>query len=175
MQPQPENPNTPRMNSADQRPAPVRALGAAGIFIAVLGLLAVPLGAWNFYLGNWTVTRFDRTPQTLWLLVSSLGGGGLSLLLFVAAIGLLALRRWARWAMILYAIGSLALGIVGGYLYARAVHNTGTQPELMRGVGAFFELCGWFIGFVFAVFALYYMTRRPVISAFNQRRLPPSD
>ncbi len=150
----------------------LRALGVVGEIFAILGLLLLPFALLPFSAGRWYGLRSDSLSLShagaWWLLAATLIGMALSLLLLVGSIGVVWWRRWARPVMLLYAIMSLTLGLGGAYFFLRWAFGLGGREHLLYyGVGPLIAACGWFLGLIYAAFALYFMTRRDVRERFR--------
>ena len=155
------------------RPGMVRAIGAVGLMLGSLGVVAAPFLAMKLVGSANSVNLFLKSPQGPWMLVSTVASCALSVLLIVAATGCLQLRRWGRRLMILYAIGALVVGVGGGYFYLRWLGIIGDTPAAQRGVAGWLQLTGWIFSLIFATWALYGMTRPHAREAFESG--PPID
>jgi len=155
------------------RPGMVRAIGAVGLVLGSLGVLAAPFLAMKLVGTGNGVGQFLRSPQAAWMIASTVASCALSVLLIIAATGCLQLRRWGRRLMILYSIGALVLGIGGGYFYLRWLGILGNTPAGQRGVAAWLQLTGWIFSLIYAIWALYGMTRPHAREAFESG--PPID
>ena len=149
------------------RPGMVRAIGAVGLMLGSLGVVAAPFLAMKLVGRGSGVGAFQSSPQALWMIASTVASCALSVLLIIAATGCLQLRRWGRRLMIIYSIAALVVGIGGGYFYLRWLGAFGGTPAGQRGVSAWLELTGWIFGVIYAIWALYGMTRPHAREAFE--------
>jgi len=154
------------------QPGMIRAVGAVGLMLGTLGVALSPFTVMRL-VGSSNDTNFAlHNPTWWWMAISSIASSALSVLLLIAATGCLKLRRWGRWTMILYSIGSLILGIGGGYFYLRWMGVPGGIPRGQGGVVTWIQLTGWLFGVPYALWALYAVTRSHAREAFTQ--VPPS-
>jgi hypothetical protein len=155
------------------KPGFIRAIASVGLVIGILGLACAPFPPMRMVVGSAEQTNlFIQSPHGVWLIVTAVGGTLLSILLIVASVGCLKLRAWGRLLMILYAVGSLALGIGGSYFYLCWLGFFGDVPAAQRGVIAFIALMGWILGVLYALWALYGMTRPHAKEAFRREMRP---
>jgi hypothetical protein len=149
------------------RPGMVRAIGAVGLMLGSLGVVAAPFLALKLVGSAHSVNLFLKSPQAPWMIASTIASCALSVLLIIAATGCLQLRRWGRRLMIIYSIAALVVGIGGGYFYLRWLGIIGHTPAGQRGVSAWLQLTGWIFSLIYAVWALYGMTRPHAREAFE--------
>ena len=163
------------------RPTSVTVLAIIGIILSGLGVLCGP-----FALLPYVTTMGPPNPIVdavkkahalmVWMFGSSLLSWLVSLLLLICAIGSLLLKRWARSGMLVYAIISIAMGLIG-----LVVSITWAFPAMQRAIsgaggstgGLIGGLIGGVLGLIYPVFVLVYMRKPHVIEAF-ERGLPPS-
>jgi hypothetical protein len=153
-------------------PAMIRVVATMGLILASIGLVSSP-----FLLLRLTGSSSDaelplRAPEARWLIITSLSGGGLSGLLLIAATGCMQLRPWGRWAMTLYAVSALLMGLGGSYFYLKWAGLFGEDevPAAQRGVIGFIALSGWLFGTVYAAWALWAVNRPHAKEAFEGGR-----
>jgi hypothetical protein len=149
------------------RPGMVRAIGAVGLMLGSLGVVAAPFLAMKLVGSANSVNLFLKSPQAPWMIASTVASCGLSVLLIIAATGCLQLRRWGRRLMIIYSIAALVVAIGGGYFYLRWLGIVGHTPAGQRGVAAWLQLTGWIFSLLYAIWALYGMTRPHAREAFE--------
>jgi hypothetical protein len=151
----------------------VRAIGAVGLILGSLGVVVAPFLGMKLVGRGSGVGAFQSSPQALWMIGSTVASCALSILLIVAATGCLQLRRWGRRLMILYRTAALVVCIGGGYFYLRWLGLIGNAPAGQRGVSVWLQLTGWMFSLMFAIWALYAMTRPHAREAFESA--PPVD
>ncbi|MDB5293740.1 MAG: hypothetical protein JWL69_4981 [Phycisphaerales bacterium] len=150
----------------------VPAVGVIGTALGILGLVAFPfavLSVASEYLRR-GATVPDRGALNTFGLLASPAGCTLSLLVLLGGIGCMRLSAWARPVMLMYAVGSLAVGAVGiGFLIAaieRAQSPHGT-PSFVYRIEAFPVWVGCVVGFLYGAWVLWVMTRPRVKRAFG--------
>ena len=159
----------PPTHLPDATPSGVRALGAAGLLLAICGMLALPWDMLQFYRGAWTRTPEGLGGAATWFLIASILGVALSVLLLIGSIGCWSLRPWARGIMILFGILSVVAGAVGSIYFIRWFLSA-RQTEQIRGVSSCCLVMSWPIGTVFGAYVLFYMTRPAVKAVFKLAR-----
>jgi hypothetical protein len=156
-----------------------RSLAAIAVVYGTAGVMLVPFGLFRFHQGaipgDFEIHLFDKpvvstSIQALWLLVSSLSGGGLGLALMVGAIGGVALRGWALPVLKMWSIASIIFGVIGCWFFFQwLLPPWRDQLADVRGVDdALFNLGGWMIGSLLGI-AILIVINRPAVSAALRR------
>ena len=151
----------------------VPAVGVIGAGLGILGFLLFPfpvLSVASEYLRRGG-TIPDRGGLNTFGLLASLIGCTLSLLALLGGMGCMRLRAWARPVMLMYAVGSLAVGAVGiGFLIAAIEQAQSPQgtPSFTYRIEAFPVWVGCVAGFLYGAWVLWVMTRPKVKRAFGE-------
>lgn len=175
-----------------KRPTSVTVFGILSIGFSILNLIGLVFSLLT--MGRSTgmpnpmleITR-DQPVYAAWFKFSVGLGFVSSILLLVCGIGLLKLKPWARTVVVYYAIASIVLTLLGGFinhiyvtkpLLEKASRAQGPEKVAYLG-GAYGGLVGVFFGIVYNSLFLFYMTRPKVQAAFESPvydapPLPPS-
>lgn len=149
----------------------VRAVAVVGTIFAVLGLSCLPfnLGAWITY--GWPIQGSKSTPIDMWCFASTFIGLGLAAMLLWGSLAAYHFRWWARDLLLLWAILSLAYGILGIYFWGRfLLPALREQYAEMRGPDEVSGLIAWIIGTGLSIFVLRTMMRPSTRALFEEAR-----
>lgn len=163
------------------RPTSVTVLAIIGIILGALGLLGGLCGLLPYVTSmpgkNPIVDMIkDRPVLYAWTVVSTVIHWGLAIVLLSSSIGALLLRPWARRGMVLYAVCSLILTVLGLIMFLALMVPMMSQlmsnsdPALRMGAigGMVGEAVGILIGPIYPIFILVFMRRPHVLAAFGQ-------
>jgi hypothetical protein len=169
------------------RPGSVTVIAVVALVFGALGVLCAPLALLPYLVsGPNPVLDLVRTHPLLhaWMLGSTLLNLLLSLLLIAGGIGALSLKAWARLALIVYAVMTIVLSLLGLLasamvllpLASRSTDDPAALGGLVGGlIGGLLSVC--FNG-VLCGLILFVMSRREVREAFGEMpdtpSLPPS-
>jgi len=166
-----------------QRPTSVTVFGVLNIVFGVLGLLGIAVNALSVFAAgdaanvqaNPILQLQQQQPVFAAYIKLSVALGFVAVIvLFVAGIGLLNMRAWARKASIGYAIYSVVSTILGIVLMAWFFmplfqdfeSKTGAEKPVLIGaaIGGIIGAC---LGPIYPVLLWYFMTRRHVVAAID--------
>jgi len=171
--------------AADGNSRPVvffRSLAAICLIYATSGIILIPFGMLRFHQGAipgdlrislWDGPARSTSLQALWLLFASIIGAGLSLTLFVAALGGVRMRLWSLPLLRLWAASSVVVGAGGAVLwFAWLLPPWRDQLAEVRGViDSLTSLGAWMLGSFLAV-AMLVVTSHPIVRQVFGRSAP---
>jgi hypothetical protein len=170
---------------ADYRPQVrlMRTVAVLGMIFGFAGMLSLPMGLNRLHPGsfagdlrvNYFSPLIERpTIDVLWMYLASASGAGLGFMLFVGSVAAMNFKSVGRVVLLLWAIGSLLLGLTGCFFYFRWLFGS-SRAELaqVRGVvDSLVNFGGWGIGSTLAIVMLYLLTRPEIKEAFNRNGQP---
>jgi hypothetical protein len=168
-----------------QRPASVTTFGILNIVFSVLGIISiiastVMLSATNQSNNPVMAVMRDNPAYASWMKIATIMGIVACIVLLIAGIGLLLLKRWARKLSLGYAVYAIVAGILGSvmnYIYLvqplmeEAARRQGPEAAGAMG-GAIGGVLGGCIGLVYPILILIFLTRPKAVAAFQ---VPPPD
>ncbi len=175
-----QGPTTP---APPRRPTSVTVLAILGIILGALGLCGMVSNLVQLVIKtNPVLVQMDRSPvMHIWSPVSIVLGLGLTIALLAGSIGMLSLQTWARQMVLIYAVASLVLGVLGTIISAIwmiPIFNqlaSDPDPAVRMGgvVGKYSLFISPVIGAIYPVFVLVFLRRRNVVEAFEPQPPPP--
>ena len=164
-----------------RRPLPtsVKVLGILGIIFGILGLLCTPLALANLFMpaeGAPGIEIYQAPVMRIFTMVSVVVGVVMSLVLLIAAIGLLNLKRWARGLALFYGWFAIIWGVLATifnvFMIMPMIQEMTPDggPEAVGGMigGIIGGACGGIIGLIYPIFMVIYMQKRNVVEACNR-------
>jgi hypothetical protein len=166
---------------ADYRPQVrlMRTVAVLGMLFGFAGMLSLPLGLNRLHPGSFAgdarVHYFSPlierpTIDALWMYVASASGAGLGFMLFWGSVAAINFKSIGRALLVLWAMGSLFLGLIGCFFYFRWLFapSRGDLAQVRGVVDSLVNFGGWGIGSTLAIVMLYLLTRPEIKEAFNR-------
>ena len=172
---------------APTRPTSVTVLSIIGIVIAALSLICLPTSVLPFFVpamqqNNPGIGAIKASPALFgWTLGSAATGILMSLLLLVGSIGALRLIRWARPAMLAYAVLSILMSIVTMVVQLAFVLPVSLAPQnlppgtpasamgMVRGIAYGSTILFSLIFMALPTMILIFFRKPHVVDAFERR------
>jgi hypothetical protein len=163
---------TPDYPGPRERPTSVTVIAVLAIVFGGLGLLCTPFSVLRYFTnigGHSPLVEAVRARPVLlgWTLFASCTGLLFSLVLVIAGIGALSLKRWARILLIAEATASILFGLLNTALTMVAIFPALREmggPAVIGGLGGGF--CALLFGLLVNGLILFFMTRPHVKAAF---------
>lgn len=176
-------PQQPTLADYDPVIGVMRTVMVLGMVFGLAGMLSLPFGLNRLHPGSFAgdakVHLFSPliehpTIDALWMYVASASGAGLGGMLFLGSVAAMNFKKAGRIALILWAISSLSLGLVGCFFYFRWLFSPSRdQFAQVKGVvDSLVNFGGWGIGSTLAVVMLILLTRPRVKEAFERGGKP---
>jgi hypothetical protein len=167
----------PPGKAAIEPPAPVKptgliVLGSLAIVVGVIGLLRAGLALTFYFIGEFAVGDRQYIADTSMLRgVWSAADGALALLLIVAGVGLVLLRRWGRPMAVAVALMQLISSIGAIAMIFRMAANApelSGEASLQQATTTVAAVIGQLIGAIFPLVLLIVCVRRSTAAALEQ-------
>ncbi len=176
-------PQQPTLADYDPVIRVMRTVMVLGIIFGLAGMLSLPFGLNRLHPGSFAgdlrvkpySPLIERlTIDALWMYVASASGAGLGGMLFVGSVAAMNFKKAGRITLILWAISSLGLGVIGCFFYLRWLFSPSHDDfAQVRGVvDSLVNFGGWGIGSTFAVVMLILLTRPKIKEAFERGGKP---
>ncbi|MGB2819381.1 MAG: hypothetical protein WBF17_00265 [Phycisphaerae bacterium] len=166
---QPPSPQPPYPQAQAYYPPPKRSvwptvIGIISIILAALGLICTPLMTIMNTFNPASQQVYEYLPDwyRTWEVVSAFGGIIWGVLLLIAGIGLLKRRPVARTLHLVYAVSSMVVAVINGFVLVSVLSDTGGMPAPVRvGMigGAVGGTCG---ALIYPVFLLIWFLRASI-------------
>lgn len=151
----------------------VRAISVAGVIFGTLGISCLPFNFGSFITFGWPVEGSKNTALDWWCFASTLAGLGLSTILLFSSLGCYHFKYWGLYGLLIWAVSSLAYGILGIYFWGRFLLPwLRTEYVAMRGPDEVGGLIAWMIGMGLSIIVLRFMTRPSIRGVFQSPIVP---